>query len=111
MNRALDHYHVVKQTEGRHIDAKGIFARHLGEYVGWALWTRETDNFSFKPTPGQVAFQVYVAANYRRKGVGTRLLQHACSLTLPDEKVHVYYWSNPSFFEPFKNQGLCGEVR
>lgn len=110
MNNALNHYHTIKRTEGRSINAKGIFAKYLGEYVGWALWTRETDNYSFKPTPGQVAFQVYVAINYRRKGVGTRLFQAAQAIIQPDELLHVYYHSNPNFFQPFKEQGLCGEV-
>lgn len=110
MNNALNHYHAIRRTEGRSINAKGIFAKYMGDYIGWALWTRETDNYSFKPAPGQVAFQVYVAANYRRKGVGTRLFHAAQSIILPDEKLQVYFYSNPDFFRPFYDKGLCGEV-
>ena len=111
MNNALNHYHAVKRTEGRSINAKGIFAKYMGEYVGWALWTRETDNYSFKPNPGQVAFQIYVNINYRRKGVGTRLFQAAQAIVQPNEMLHVYYCSNPNFFQPFKDKGLCREVQ
>lgn len=111
MNKALNYYHDVRRTQGRTINAKAIFAKYMSEYIGWALWTRETDNYSFKPSPGQVAFQIYVAHNYRRKGVGTRLFQAAQAIVQPDELLHVYYCSNPNFFQPFKEQGLCREVQ
>lgn len=110
MNRALDHYHAVRRTEGRPVNAKGIFAKYMGKYIGWALWTRETDNYSFVPCRGQVAFQIYVAHEYRRKGVGTMLFHAAQRLVDTGETLRVYYYSNPHFFQPFKDAGLCGEV-
>jgi GNAT superfamily N-acetyltransferase len=110
MNNALTHYRTVQASENRSISAKGIFARYLGDNIGWALWTRETDNYSFKPLPGHVAFQVYVALEYRRKGIGTLLFKAAQSLIQPNDVLHVYYCSNPNFFLPFKDQGLCRDV-
>lgn len=110
MNRALDHYHEIRRTENRPVNAKGIFAKYMGKYIGWALWTRERDNYSFVPSRGQVAFQIYVAQEYRRKGVGTMLFQAAQKLVGADEMLRVYYCSNPNFFQPFKAAGLCEEV-
>jgi GNAT superfamily N-acetyltransferase len=110
MNKALDHYHDVKRTDTRPIDAKGIFAKYMRQYIGWALWTRETDNYSFNPAPGRVAFQIYVNHEYRRKGIGTKLFNAAQTLVQPHEQLHVYYVSNPAFFRPFVEEGLCKDV-
>lgn len=111
MNRALDLYHEIRRSEGRSINAKGVFAKHLTNYIGWALWTREADNYSImSPRPGVVAFQIYVAHEHRRKGIGTMLFQAAQKLVEANELLHVYYYSNPNFFQPFKSAGLCGEV-
>lgn len=110
MNRALDLYRNIRQNEGRSVNAKGVFAKYARNYIGWALWTREADNYSFKPKPGVVAFQIYVESTYRRRGVGTMLFQAAQKLVEANEILHVYYVSNPNFFHPFKSAGLCEEV-
>lgn len=110
MNRALDLYHTIRKEEGRPVNAKGIFAKYAKTYIGWALWTRERDNYSFVPCRGQVAFQIFVAHEYRRKGIGTMLFQAAQRLVDAGETLRVYYYSNPNFFQPFKAAGLCGEV-
>lgn len=111
MNCALNHYGAIRRTEGRHIDAKGIFAKSIfSKYLGWALFTRETDNYQFTPAPGHAGFQIYVDYDHRRRGIGSRLFQAAQTLLFPNEKLHVYLYGNPQFFQPYKDGGLCIEV-
>jgi hypothetical protein len=111
MNCALDHYTKIRLTENRHIEAKGIFAKlyPIG-YIGWALFTREADNYQFMPIPGRVGFQIYVDLEHRRRGIGCQLFQRARDLLFPHEQLHVYLYGNPQFFQPFKDRGLCSEV-
>lgn len=110
MNSALNHYKTIQKTEGRHIEAKGIFAKLMQEHVGWALWTRESDNYSFTPQFGFVAFQIYVAQAHRRRGVGSKLFYTAHSLLEPHEKLRAYLYGEPGFFEPLRDKGLCSQV-
>ncbi len=113
MNMALNNFQAIKRAEGRSLNAKGIFAKETvtQDYIGWALWTRETDNYYFMPQPGDSCFQVYVTPRFRRMGVGTQLFQAARSIANPEEQIKVYLWSEPNFFNNFKNKGLCQEIR
>jgi len=105
MNQALDHY----QTLDRSIDARGIFANLSDKYIGWALCTRETDIYYYKPVPGTAAFQIYVDPTYRRKGIGRMLLRKAKSL-VPNEDLLVYGNDGHYFFGALMNEGLCSSI-
>lgn len=89
MNRALDNFRAIRTTENRSINAKAIFAKETvtQDYIGWALWTRETDSYYFLPKPGDSCFQVFVEPRFRRMGVGTQLFQAARSLANPEEQI------------------------
>ena len=102
MNIALDHYCSLSLIEGRSIDALGIFAYLLQEPIGWALFTYEGDAHSFEPKAGYACAQVYVKTNYRRRGVGTTLIEMCAKLAKPD-LLTVYEWSATEFFQPLIN--------
>jgi GNAT superfamily N-acetyltransferase len=81
MNAALDHYTELRTT--RSIDALGIFAYYMSEPIGWALFTYETDTYEFRPENGQACAQVYVLPDYRRFGVGRKLIKMVAKLGSP----------------------------
>lgn len=81
MNYELDNFENLAKY--REVNAKVLTAHHNGEIVGWALLSKERTHFSFNnhydgfsPEYGAL-FEVYVDPNYRRQGVGTRLLRSA----------------------------------
>jgi len=107
MNMALNYYEQLIQS--RSVDAMGCFANYQQSCIGWALVTRETDNFHYRPATGTVCFQVYVHHTYRRNGVGTALLKKAKSL-VPTENLMVYGTSGHYFFNAHLKEGLCRSV-
>lgn len=107
MNCALDHYQGLILS--RSVDAKGIFAQYHKEYVGWALLTRETDNYSYRPEPGTVCFQIFVDGQYRRNGIGSKLLRQAKSL-IPAETLLVYGSTGHYFFDRHMREGVCTSI-
>lgn len=107
MNQALDHYQTL--THARPVQAKGIFASHQARFVGWALLTHETDVYYYKPTPNCVCFQVYVEGQFRRNGIGSRLLRAAKSL-VPNEDLLVYGETGHYFFGSHMREGTCQSV-
>jgi GNAT superfamily N-acetyltransferase len=98
MNSALDYYKLLAGT--RSINALGIFANYGSICVGWALFTYEDDQFYFTARDGNVCTQIYVHPNYRRQGIGKKLMDKATILAKPDT-MNVYAWSNWNFFYPF----------
>jgi|SRR5579885_1978233 len=108
MNMALDYYQGLILS--RSVDAKGIFGIYQKQFVGWALFTREDDRFYFRAEPGKACFQVFVDPQYRRNGVGSKLLQIAKELVAPNETIAAYMHSAPSFFGAPANQGTVQPV-
>jgi|SRR5208282_1112618 len=100
MNRALNYYQVLRAT--RPIRAHGILAYYNGEPIGWALVTRESDQYSFLEKDGHACVQVYVDYPFRRNGVGCSLIKTARELY--QDTLHVYDWSNPKFFSLFMDE-------
>ena len=96
INSALDYYTTLRAT--RSVDALGIFAYYQAQAVGWALYTYEMDNYSFDPIDGHACAQVYVLPDYRRLGIGRKLIKQAANLAAPDV-IKVYHWSNYYFFD------------
>ena len=99
MNRAMNHYQSLLGT--RPIDAKGIFAFYDEIHIGWVLLTYEKDDMSFRPKPGHACVQVYVRPDYRRNGVGAKLLRMAEQIKTANTVINVYLHDEPDFFAPF----------
>lgn len=102
MNRALNLYQVLSQT--RSVKAKGIFAYYgtsLAKAVGWILVTQECDAMYFSGQQiGTACIQVYVAEEYRRQHIGTKLINKATEI-INAESFCVYAGDNLNFFAPF----------
>lgn len=97
INRALDYYTDLARIQ--HVNAIGIFAYYTDNPVGWILLTQESDSVAFRPQDDHVCAQIFVARDYRRHGIGTRLLQIA-SKRAQDKLVRVYDLDNIDFFSP-----------
>jgi len=97
MNACLDKYAALLET--RSVDACGIFAHYLDISVGWCLYTHEDDQVSFRPKEGEAASHVYVHEQWRRLGIGGRLIQVAQRMASPDV-LRVYEHNNYPFFRP-----------
>lgn len=97
MNKCLDGY--MKLLKKRSVDACGIFAHYLDISVGWCMYTYEDDHVYFKPKEGETASHVYVHEQWRRLGIGTRLIQVAARMAAPDV-LRVYEHNNYGFFRP-----------
>lgn len=102
MNIALDCYKA--ESEGRSINAKGIFAFKGEVAVGWCLLTHEGDGMSFSPKEGYSCVQIFVDPDYRRQGIGSALLREA-AVVAQGTIISCYGWSNEGFFKPFIQQG------
>jgi GNAT superfamily N-acetyltransferase len=102
MNIALNRYQA--EGTGRSLKAKGLFAYKGEVAVGWCLLTQEGDGMDFSPADGFACVQIYVDPDYRRQGIGATLLKEATALA-HGHIIKCYHWSNPSFFNPFIQQG------
>lgn len=100
MNKALDYYRELHKE--RSVNALGIFAYHMAMPIGWALFTYESDAYSFDPVEGQACAQIFVQPEYRRQGVGSELIKLVGKMAQPDI-VKVYDYENYSFFRPLIN--------
>jgi len=99
-----------QEVKDRSIDAMGIFAHYLNTPVGWVLLSYEDDAFCFHPPEGNkesAVAQIYVRQDWRRQGIGSRLMQFAIKVAEPDT-VRVYRHSAEEFFVPLieRNQNL-----
>jgi GNAT superfamily N-acetyltransferase len=81
MNHELDNLlHIIQQ---RPVEAKAILAYQNSTLVGWAILSREDSGFYFPNTDEPFSasqgalFEVYVDPKYRRKGIGTKLIETA----------------------------------
>lgn len=81
MNHELDA--LTRLVKQRRVNAKVILAYQDATLVGWAILSKEDSNFyfpntydSFTPAQG-VLFEVYVDPKYRRKGIGTKIMETA----------------------------------
>ena len=95
MNCALNAYSVA--VDLKTVEAKAIFAYYIDYPVGWLLYTAESDSCEFLSTPGQVCVQLFVRSEFRRKGIGTKLMDVAAKLA-DKNIVKVYAWDNVEFF-------------
>jgi GNAT superfamily N-acetyltransferase len=96
----------------RRVDACALLAFLDKKLVGWALLSKENSNFYFMPTPFKhhetkligfvdgnfngdsgILFQVFVAKNYRGKGIGTALFSRAKK---SKEKLFISPWDENS---------------
>lgn len=99
MNRAMNYYLTLLQT--RPVNARGLFAFYDEVPIGWALLTYEGDDMCFQPKPGHACVQVYVREDYRRNGVGGKLMRMAEQAKAADIVINVYLHDEPDFFAPF----------
>lgn len=81
MNRELDS--LYKIWKERKVEAKVILAYIDDNLVGWGLLSKESSTFKFKnhflgykPEYGTL-FEIFVHPNYRRMGVGKKIVQTA----------------------------------
>lgn len=102
MNIALNRFQALLEG-GNPIKAKGIFA-YEGEWAcGWCLLTQEADGMDFSPQEGYACVQIFVADQYRRKGIGSLMLKEAASIAT-GSLIQCYSSNNPQFFKPFIKQ-------
>lgn len=97
MNICLDQY--AELLKKRSVDACGIFAHYLDIAVGWCMYTHEDDYTFFTSKDGEAASHIYVHEQWRRFGIGTRLIQLATKMAEPD-MLRVYEHDNYNFFRP-----------
>jgi GNAT superfamily N-acetyltransferase len=100
INTFLNKY--TEEGKSRSIDACGIFAHYQDIPVGWLLFTYEDDQLSFRPKEGEACIHIFVKPEWRRCGIGKRLLQMAAKMAEPDI-VRVY--DNGSVAKPFYEEG------
>lgn len=81
MNHELDH--LTESAETRSVNAKVLLAYKNKKLVAWALLSREKSDFCFarhyhgyEPSQGAL-FEVFVAHDYRKQGIGSALLKAA----------------------------------
>lgn len=86
MNCELDD--LLDLAKNKKINAKMVMAHINNVMVGWALMSREPSNFRF--TKGlydknvakkYTLVEIFINPKYRRKGIGTAILQRALKLT------------------------------
>lgn len=81
MNWELDN--LLPQTKYRDVNCKAILCYFESQMIGWALLSQEPSDFGFYNSDGfdpkrdGALFEVYVRPDYRRFGVGTKLLEKA----------------------------------
>lgn len=82
MNHELNNL-ITRVISSEIVDVQILVAIHQETIVGWALLSREASNFHFtnvgdgyRPAMGTL-FEVYVEPQYRRKGIGSRLMKAA----------------------------------
>lgn len=81
MNHELNHMEI--NAKSRDVNCKIITAYRRRVLVGWALLSQEPSDFHFARSysgfePGQgILFQVYVAPEWRRKGIGSEMIKVA----------------------------------
>jgi GNAT superfamily N-acetyltransferase len=106
MNAALDYYQILRQTQS--VDALAVVAKYPWydfQAIGWLLFTYENDgwNLAADKEKTRAGAQVYIQQNFRRHGIGSRLIRMAAALAMPDP-LRVYHWSNYDFFDPLMKQ-------
>lgn len=103
MNVALNKF--IRDMLLRSIDAKAIMMYNNDVAVGWALFSRDvaTDHYHFNAKDNSICFQIYVDPNYRRMGIGSRLIRAAISLA-NGAVIKVYEFDAPAFFAQHKAQ-------
>jgi GNAT superfamily N-acetyltransferase len=81
MNYELDH--LTESAETRSVNAKVLLAYKNKKLVAWALLSKEKSDFCFArhyhgydPSEGTL-FEVFVAHDYRKQGIGSALLKAA----------------------------------
>jgi len=95
-------------SKKRPVKCEALLAFYDGELVGWALLSRETSSFGFSNKPFKegdgILFEIFIEDAYRRKRIGTKLLQIARRKSNGD-KLCVAPWDFGStrFYEKFKN--------
>jgi hypothetical protein len=97
INVCLDEY--IKLSQHRSIDACGIFAYYINHPVGWLLYSYECDYIYFKAEKCEAVSHIYVHPDWRRLGIGTKLIHTASRMADPDT-LRVYDYNAPLFFQP-----------
>jgi GNAT superfamily N-acetyltransferase len=106
MNHELNSLECLSRI--RPVKSQVLLAYYEQKLAGWALLSRETSTYgfhkaSFKNGDG-VLFEVFVEDEYRRKGIGTELIQVARRKANGD-RLCVSPWNSTSdmFYDKFKN--------
>lgn len=97
MNASLNEY--TELIKERSVDACGIFTHYLDVPVAWLLYTYEDDCVCFRGSNKEAASHIYVHSAWRRRGIGTRLIQLAARMAAPDT-LRVYEHNESQFFRP-----------
>jgi GNAT superfamily N-acetyltransferase len=110
LNRELDQLFELMQK--RPVKAEVLLAYHQGKLVGWALLSREHSSMSFPttwehfyPSDGTL-FEIYVDPAFRRKGIGTKLIQVARRKSKPYRLcIAPWDYQSRSFYGNFQSYG------
>lgn len=101
MNNSLNYY--KKLLKERSVDACAIMAFYNGPVVGWLMYSYEDDCVSYRPKTDEAVAHIFVEQQWRRCGIGTKLLQMASRMAWP-ETLRVYPWEEREFFNPIMEQ-------
>lgn len=107
LNNEIDN--LLNLVKRRPVDCKIIRAYLDSKLVGWAILSRENSDFNFPNTDNGfssdqgVLFEVYVHPEYRRKGVGTKIIETAKKKS-GKQPICLCPWNSTSraFFNNFK---------
>ena len=97
MHICLEGY--TKLLKERSVDACGIFAHYLDIPIGWLMFSYERDYVMFQSSENEAVCQLYVHHDWRRLGIGTRLIHLASRMANPDT-LRVYEHNEYDFFRP-----------
>lgn len=97
--------------QNRKVKAKVIWAEKDDKIVGWALLSREPSDFFssengywFDPNRDGVLFEVFVAKQYRKQGIGTELIKLARRKSYPYNLCFVSWdTASKAFYNNFKH--------
>jgi GNAT superfamily N-acetyltransferase len=108
MQLTLDRYEDIL-VQGEEIRGKAIVAYSGAILIAWGLlsWEPDDEVVDFDSSLG-VYFQIFVDGNYRRQGIGTKLLARARKIIGSKERLNVSCWSNgaTAFYRSNQDQDL-----
>jgi GNAT superfamily N-acetyltransferase len=103
--------HLLSLSKYRQVSAQTLLAYYQNNLVAWALMSKEESqarfpsNYCYHSTDG-ILLEMYVHPNYRRQGIGSKLIKVARHKALPS-RLCVVPWDDKSyqFYGKFKHYG------